>query len=235
MTMLGHIRSLRRYPVKSMLGQSMPALAIDRRGAAGDRLFALRDTDGKLGSGKTTRRFRRIDGMFGFTARLEGAVPVIRFPDSRVLRGDDPGIDAALSAAVGIAVTLAREDRVPHVDQSPLHLLTTASLAWLKARLPESAVDVRRFRPNLLIETAGDALVEQSWVGRVLAIGADLRIKVTHPAERCVMVTNPQEELRQDVAILRTLAQLNEECFGVYAEVVAPGTIRCGDPVSLSD
>jgi hypothetical protein len=49
------------------------------------------------------------------------------------------------------------------------------------------------------------------------------------------MVTNPQQELGQDVAILRTLAQLNEECFGVYADVVTPGTIRRGDPVALCD
>ena len=53
-----------RYPVKSMLGESRDSLELNSRGVAGDRLHAVRDSEGKLGSGKDTRRFRHIEGLF---------------------------------------------------------------------------------------------------------------------------------------------------------------------------
>jgi MOSC domain-containing protein len=230
---LGRVVALWRYPVKSMLGETLPSLDIDTRGAVGDRLFALSDRDGKLGSGKTTRRFRRIDGLFGFHAASDGGTPVIRFPDGRVLRGDHPGIDSALTDALGIDVTLAREDRIPHHDSSALHIMTTASLDWLGDRLPNSAVDARRFRPNIVIDAGGAELIEETWMNRVLAIGDELRVRVAARTERCVMVTNEQDELSSDPAILRSLAQRNEQCFGIYADVAEPGTVKCGDIVAL--
>lgn len=234
-SILGRVVSLWRYPVKSMRGETLPTVAVESRGLAGDRLFALRDRDGKFGSGKTTRRFRRIDGLFGFQASLEGETPVIRFPDGRVLRGDARAIDAALTEALGVAVTLAREDRISHFDDGPLHIVTSASLDWLKGQLPRSAIDARRFRPNVVVEIAGLGLVEQTWLNRVLTIGDEVNVKVTVPTERCVMITNPQYELGSDVSIMKTLAQANEERFGIYADVVTSGTIRCGDIVALPD
>ena len=234
-SVLGRVVSLWRYPVKSMRGETLPAAAVEPRGLAGDRLFALRDGNGKFGSGKTTRRFRRIDGLFGFQASLDGEIPVVRFPDGRVLRGDARVIDAALTEALGVAVTLAREDRISHFDNGPLHIVTSASLGWLKGHLPQSAIDARRFRPNVVVEVAGAGLVEQTWLDRVLTIGDEISVKVTVPTERCVMITNPQYELGSDVSIMRTLAQTNDERFGVYADVIASGTIRCGDIVALAD
>ena len=59
--LVGTVRELWRYPVKSMRGERCEHLEIDHRGAIGDRLYAVRDEAGKFGSGKTTRRFRRID------------------------------------------------------------------------------------------------------------------------------------------------------------------------------
>ena len=72
-------------------------------------------------------------------------------------------------------------------------LLTTASLRWLDDRLPASQIDRRRFRPNILVETAGSELVEDGWVGQRFALGSAI-VEVTKRTERCVMTTNPQEE-----------------------------------------
>ncbi|MCU5780876.1 putative Fe-S protein [Alcanivorax balearicus MACL04] len=58
MTSMGTVSELWRYPVKSMLGERCEALRMEERGVEGDRLFAVRDTKGKFGSGKSTRRFR---------------------------------------------------------------------------------------------------------------------------------------------------------------------------------
>lgn len=80
---IGRVAALWRYPVKSMRGERMSALEFDERGGIADRQFAIRDAEGKFGSGKNTRRFRRIDGLFGFRASLRGDTPMIEFPKSR--------------------------------------------------------------------------------------------------------------------------------------------------------
>ena len=225
----GTVVGLWRYPVKSMLGEERPYLDVNERGVAGDRLFAVRDFDGKFGSGKTTRRFRKIAGLFGFSATYEEDDPIIAFPDGRRMRGSDPSVHAALSDALGQPVTLAREAGVSHLDAGPVHLVTTASLAWLRALLPDARVDERRFRPNIVIDVAGETQVERLWIGKTVGIGDEVRLRVVDLTERCVMVGLPQADLPDDARVLRALGRSGGPHFGVYAEVVAPGRIRRGD------
>jgi uncharacterized protein YcbX len=53
-----------------MGGEGLDRADITPRGVAGDRQWAVRTPDGGIGSGKTTRRFRRVDGLLGFRAVL---------------------------------------------------------------------------------------------------------------------------------------------------------------------
>jgi uncharacterized protein YcbX len=76
--------------------------------------------------------------------------------------------------------------------------------------------------------------VENGWVGRTVTVGGDVRLAVTEPCPRCVMITLPQGDLPKDSGILRTAAQHNEVNVGVYASVLHGGTIHRGDPVSLT-
>ncbi len=230
MTLSGTVRELWRYPVKSMLGERGERLWLDQRGVIGDRIYAIRDEAGKFGSGKTTRRFRRINGLLGFRAVYDGDVPLITFPDGATLRGDDPAIHAALSAPLDLPVTLSREAEISHFDAGSLHLVTTASLRTLGASLGEGALEGRRFRPNILIETEADGFPEDGWVGRDFAVG-DARLRVAGRTERCVMVTLAQDELPSAPRILRAAVHANAACVGVYARVVTPGAIRIGDPI----
>jgi MOSC domain-containing protein len=121
-----------------------------------------------------------------------------------------------------------------YFDAFPLHLLTTASLAAAAARTPLSRFDVRRFRPNLLIEpTAGfSGLVENNWCGKTLRLG-EVRLKVEMPCVRCVMPTLPQADLPEDPAVLRTIVRDAGQNLGVYATVVAAGAVATGDPVEI--
>jgi uncharacterized protein len=228
---LGRITELWRYPVKSMRGEALRRLAVDEHGAIGDRYFALKDSEGRLGSGKATKRFRRIDGLLGFSAATANGVVVIRFPDGRRMRADDPAVGAILSAACAIDVKVESEepDRIMHRDSAPLHLLTEASIAWLRAHLPEVAIDARRFRPNLVVASEATGLVEQEWLGREIAIGDQLVVKAARPTVRCVMTTLPQAELGAAPAVLRTLTEQNAASLGIYAEVLRPGTVRIGN------
>jgi uncharacterized protein len=218
--MSGTVAALWRYPVKSMLGERCETLQVDARGAEGDRLYAVRDAEGKLGSGKNGRRHRRLEGLFGFSAVYDGGVPTITFPDGRSLAADDAGIHSALSAALRAPVALAKEGEVRHHDAEPIHLVTTGSLARLGA-------DARRFRPNLVIDTQED---EAAWEGRTLRVG-EATLKVAYRTERCVMITMAQSELPDEPQLLRRLGA--EALFGVYAEVLSSGRIRIGDEVSI--
>lgn len=223
------VSALWRYPVKSMLGEQCAQVELDARGVRGDRQFAVRSHDGKLGSGKNSVRHRHIEGLFTFRARYTGECPEITFPDGRRVRGDDPRIDQALSDTLRQPVTLAREDGVPHFDSSPIHLVTSASLEWLRSKLPGSRVDERRFRPNLVVTTEQS---EQSWVGKSLHVGP-ATLRVIQPTERCGMTTFAQADLPFDPKILRSIAQEADQRFGVYAEVLRPGRISKGDEVHL--
>ncbi len=129
-------------------------------------------------------------------------------------------------------------------DGAPLHLLATATLRRLQAHYPAGRFDVRRFRPNIVIELAPDAeeAIETAWIDRRLAIGADVHLFIPAPCVRCVMTTLPQDELPHDPDILRTIARHSRASLGgygalpsvgVYAEVVSAGTIQRGDPVRL--
>lgn len=222
----GYVAALWRYPVKSMRGEQCRSVGIETRGVAGDRVLAVRDPEGRLGSGKNSRRFRSIDGLFGFQAKGEGRDVTLTFPDGRGMQADDPAIHEALSKALGVPVRLERERDVAHFDADPVHLLTTGSLEWLRRRLPHSRIDERRFRPNIVVEGSD----ELSWVGRTLRIGG-ASLRVTATTERCRMTTLAQAELPFDAGVLRCITQEADLQFGVYAEVLSPGRIAVGDAV----
>jgi uncharacterized protein YcbX len=122
-------------------------------------------------------------------------------------------------------------------DCAVVHLLTTATLDRLRGLYPQGRFEVRRFRPNIVVETAngGTEFVENAWIGHVLAIGDAVRLSITGPCPRCVMTTLPQDDLPRDAGILRTAARHNRAHVGVYASVVQGGTVRRGDAVRLEE
>ena len=145
-----------------------------------------------------------------------------------MVRGDDDAVHAALSGHLGHPVRLAREQEVPHFDDGPVHLVTTASLRQVE-RAHGRPVDPVRLRPNLLMDTPGDGFVEDSWVGREVATGSDVVLAVRMRTPRCVMVDLPQPGVTIDGRLLQTSPDLNDTCLGVVADVVRGGTIRIGD------
>jgi uncharacterized protein len=121
-------------------------------------------------------------------------------------------------------------------DIAVVHLLTTATISHLRALYPQGRFEVRRFRPNIVVSTGSEdaGFAENGWIGRTVAIGGNVRLAVTEPCPRCVMITLPQGDLPKDSGILRTAARHNGVNVGVYASVLSGGTIRRGDPVTLA-
>src|SRR5439155_655860 len=126
-------------------------------------------------------------------------------------------------------------------DLFPLSVLTTSSLDQLSELEPESRFDTRRFRMNVIVDTAAPGFVENDWLGRSLAIGDDVKVGVALPDPRCVMPSLAQEDLPRDPRILKALATHNRidvagalyPCAGVYAVAEATGTMRKDDRISL--
>jgi uncharacterized protein YcbX len=218
---------IRRYPVKAMGGESLESVELDARGLVGDRSFAVVDGDGKLATGKHSRRFRRRDEVFEFAARTT--------PDGVRVTGrggewDVPGeeIDRALSDAMGAPVRVLPETTTPYFDAGHVSLVGTASLQWCRDHLGVDA-DRRRIRPNLLIET-GEPFVEESWAS--VEIGG-VRLTPVQRIERCRMIDIAQEGLPRDGRWLKALSQAREMNLGVYADVARAGRLSVGDPVGM--
>lgn len=122
-----------------------------------------------------------------------------------------------------------------YYDAFPLLVVSTSALRSLAEAVPASVVDVRRFRPSLVIDT-GDApgYPEFDWVGRRLVIdGVELEIATRCP--RCVMVTREIDDATPaDRAVLRHIVRELGQDFGVYATVRRPGSVRVGAEVAVS-
>jgi uncharacterized protein YcbX len=198
-------------------------------------------------------------------ARLAAKLPPVRIalPDGTTVTSDQDDLNQILSKALNRGVTFRAAQRgavnaeeywpdmegldhrdtvtdftLPEgtfFDVAMVHLLTTDTLDRLRELYPQGRFEVRRFRPNIVLQLASGekGFAENAWVGHTLAIGTAVRLNITGPCGRCVMTTLAQDDLPTDPGILRTAAQHNQVNVGVYAAVVRGGTIRRGDPVRL--
>ncbi|HUP69190.1 MAG TPA: MOSC N-terminal beta barrel domain-containing protein [Acidimicrobiales bacterium] len=129
-------------------------------------------------------------------------------------------------------------------DCGPLHLITDVTLAELGRHHSTGHVDRRRFRPNVLVGSAGRGFVENKWLGHTLQIGAGVTLSIALPTPRCVMTTLAQPDIGADRSILQVVAATNRvtveglgtwSCTGVYATVVDCGTMAVGDQIIRTD
>ncbi|GLW30431.1 MOSC domain-containing protein [Actinoplanes regularis] len=230
------ITEIRRYPVKSMLGEVVPAAEVDERGLAGDRLWAVRDPDGKFGSGKNTRRFRRMPGLFQLRAYAARPAPIVELPGGARFAADDPAGHRAVGELLARTVTLTPEQDVPHHDEGPVSLITTAALRRLTELTggePGGAgVDPLRFRANLLIDVPGSGFPEDDWLDRPLRVGPDVVLRPVRRLTRCTMIDMAQDRAGQRDDLLKAVAAHHDLTFGVFATVEQPGRITTADTCS---
>jgi len=177
-----------------------------------------------------------------------------RVPETPIFEETWPDVEGIAPAEV-IESTRARFDEDESVsdlslamaapgsflDLAPIHLVTTASLAEFGRRQPDSEFAIARFRPNFVIEDAGEGFVENAWVGANVRLGA-ATVNVLMPTMRCVMTTMAQGDLPEDRGVLRAASTHNRveiaglgkwACVGVYAGVVTPGVVVTGDAVAV--
>lgn len=307
--LVGQVRSVHRYPVKSMVGESLASAAVGLDGLVGDRAFALRDERaGEIRGGKKLPRLMLCSARYAsepVPSRLPQAL--ITLPDGTETSTDDPAAARQLSALLGREVRICplepatnkehyrrvlpgaglaaalsqikplhklvmraatvagpsaadlrrdfgREQGEPlpdlsvfpldtigfvgplgtYFDAFPIHLVTTGSLAALRAKRPASDWDERRFRANFVIATPPELVeaVEANWAGKVLRCG-EVELECTVPTPRCSMVTQAQPDLAKDTELLRTIVREAQQNVGIYARVRKPGRVAAGDAVEL--
>jgi uncharacterized protein len=278
------VSELWRYPVKSMIGETVEAVDLDELGVVGDRTWAARDLErGGI------RGAKKIGSLMRLAARDLGDGHVaITLPEGSTVSTTDDDVHDRVSEALGHRVRLeplrpaddldhfrrggpdsddmltelrgifGRDDDEPlpdlsvfppaivefesppgtYYDAFPLMVMTTAALAALQSALPDSNIDVRRFRPSLVVDADGadagtDGHPEFDWVGRRASIGT-ATVEFTVACPRCVMVTREIDEtVPADRAVLRHIVRDLDQNVGVYATVVTPGRVTVGDAVQL--
>ena len=231
MAVVGRVAGLFRYPVKSMRAEELDGVEVSWQGLAGDRRWAfIREAQVRSGFPWLTIRERPEMALyrarFAEPDRPDASPTLVRTPAGLELDVAEP----ALAAELGPGVRVIKQSRGVF-DTMPLSLLTTQTLADL-GRLVGTELAAVRFRPNILVETHEGDFPEDSWVGRVLRIGA-LRMRIDEHDHRCVMVTIDPETLHRNPAVLRAIALHRDTKLGVYGSTVEPGRVAVGDPVVL--
>ncbi len=305
---VGTIKDIWRYPVKSMTGERLQNCTVGPLGIPGDRGWALRDeTTKEITNGKRIPQLMKCAALY-VAEPDNGTIPNVRItlPDGTEIDSNDPGINSRLSELFQKTVTLwprqpatnkehyrrrsasarlmapllrtssfrsllpqltrlpglndqlrglfSRESNEPVPDisllpaevlefTSPLgtyfdaysvNVLTTASLKKMETFNPDAIWDVRRFRPNFLIETAEgvEDLVETAWAGKTVRLGT-AEIKAEIPCARCGMTTHAQDGLPKDPSVLRSIVKDADQNLGLYASVSKVGAVKIGDSVEL--
>jgi uncharacterized protein len=240
------IEQVWRYPVKSLGGERVAASLVDDRGLLGDRLWAVHDHDGKFGSGKNSRRFKRMVGLLGVTSRYpaEPAAgcmqpPVVTSGDGRDHPVASGAADEFLRELIGLPeVRVRHEGEVSHFDSVQLSLIGTATIDWLQSELPDLEIEPRRFRANLVVRTE-EPFIEESWLGRVVQLGCGqdaVAAVFDRVLERCVMVGMAQPGLSESGAVLKRVGKREENslCLAIGGNITRRGTVRAGDPVIVA-
>ena len=272
------VATVYRYPVKSMMGETLSEADIGEAGIPGDRGWAVRDEQrGGIRGGK------KIPQLMTLAAKSGTAAPLITAADGNSASASYERINDWLSDKLNHPVTLwpllpanqldhyrrgapDTEDfeqelrtvfgRLPdeplpdlagfeellefesppgtYFDAFPISIISQQSLNTMNQLEGESRFDVRRFRPNLLVDVPGSdhPFPEQAWVGKTLAIGT-VTLKIDTTCPRCAMTTHGFDDLPQDPQIMRKLVANSEGNLGIYASVVKVGKVATGDSVTV--
>ena len=208
------VAAIWRYPVKSMAGERLASIPIDIDGLSGDRVVQVYDRRGRL---VTARKYPRL-------LRLKAAIGPDGEPLVDGFRWDSSEVAARVAAAVEPGARLQRFDGPERFDILPLLVCTDGAVRRFKR-------DVRRLRPNLVIESVGED-AERDWQGTLLRL-PEAEIRLSDLRFRCVMTTYDPDTIKQDHAVLRDIVERFGGRLCLNASVSRVGRVREGDHVEI--
>lgn len=235
----GRISALFRYPVKSMAGELLDVANLGWHGIEGDRRFAFRRLTDKsefpwlmasrLPELLLYKPFRRDGDPREFLPTH------VRTPDGNEYELQSNELRDEVSRRFGSDVELMNL-RHGIFDEACISVISLCTVRCVE-RESNRDVDVRRFRPNIVIESdSAEPFGEDRWVGHTLLFGETndaAAISVNLKDERCVMVNFDPDTAERDSNVMKTVVRLNENYAGVYGTVVRAGELRVGQVVTL--
>jgi uncharacterized protein YcbX len=222
----GYVAGLYRWPVKSLAGERLDAMAFGEHGVAGDRAYALLEA----GRGGPPLSARRAPRLLGWSATYEGrdpvaAAPIVRGPTGSRHEWTDEALPGLLEDSLGRPVTLIESPRLNH-DSPGTVLVTTEATRRAVESLLDLRLDIRRFRTNLHLDLDAPAYAEEDWQGWEIRLEGGAVLELLEPCDRCVVTTyEPSEPMRREAEVLRTLQLRRSALFGIRAAVKRPGLV----------
>lgn len=242
-------------PVKSLSLARPHSVTVGYSGIVEDRRFHLVDGEGRLLTQRQLGRLVLVQAQYS----AETEVLTLRFPDGQHVDGPTE-LGNAVSTAIwgrqvsgrevtgpwsealtrfcGSPVRLVKTDNPGEsYDEYPVSLLSQASIDHLNGQASGGPkFEGRRFRPNFLIDGCTPH-EEDTWLGGLVQIGPQLRLRLVAPDPRCAVTTLDPETGERDFDVPRLLLSYRPSArapyFGVYGAVDTPGTISVGDAVEL--
>ena len=227
--------ALRRYPVKSMLGEDLTAVQLTPTGLMGDRFAAVIDTEtGNVATAKHPALWR---GLLAFGAEWNDGSPRILLPDGDSVAVSDHAAEHLLSGALhrDVRLTTVRPDQATVGRPDPEDVIAagddadvpyqtlqigagTAGTNFVDyapvhlittATLAHVGEELIRYRPNLVLDLPGaEPYAENDWVGRTVAVGP-VRLRIMIPTPRCAVPTLAHGNLPRRTSAVRTLLTQN--------------------------
>lgn len=235
---LGRIHAVFRYPVKSMAGESLDVARLGWHGLEGDRRLAFRDLKDESGfPWLTASRLPRLLLYKPFVPDRSSAghLPThVRTPEGKEypLRSDE--LRKELSSQSGRDIECMN---LKHgiFDEACISVISLATLRCIERESGRS-LDIRRFRPNIVVETySPEPFEEDRWLGQTLILGerdGGAAIKVTMRDERCVMVNFDPDTAERSPEVMKAIVRLNGNYAGVYGTVTSAGELRVGQVIA---
>lgn len=235
MQRVGVIRTVARYPVKSMRGEACASLPLTLQGFEEDRRFAFVQAESRSAFPWLTAR--EMPELLRWQTSVEkagtaDAAVTVSTPAGERWPVASNEVRQAIEKRFGKPVFLLRDYR-GSFDVANVSLISEQTVQGI-AEESQTEANPWRFRPNLLVNLeVGAAFDELKWVGKVLRIGDKARIAVTEVDERCVMITLDPSTSEPAPQILKCVVQQHNKCAGVYATVLTSGEVRTGDGINL--
>lgn len=224
-----------------MQGVELPEIVLKSVSVLGDRTrkFDILDTN----ETPTFLDTIKYPGLLGYAPYLVSPEDPktselrVRTPKGNDYPADSQELLHEISEKSGRKLTVVRMGRGGY-HSMPVSLLSLGSLNELSSKL-SAPVDPRRFRMNILVETASNApYEEESWLGKILTFGDredSARIVAVKLDKRCTTINMDPKTGEMNPEILKTLVREHGKNFGIYCSIVLEGTVKVGDTIYLSD
>ncbi len=235
---IGHIEAIFRYPVKSMAGERLETAQLGWHGLEGDRRLAFRRMEDR--SGFPWLSASRLPELVQFESlRSEDVTPGnlpthVRTPEGQELPIFGDELAAEIGRRHGAPVEMMQ---MKHgiFDDASLSVIASATVEEI-GRLAGVNVDVRRFRPNVLVRLLHPVpFQEDEWVGGTLSFGEGddaPSLAVTMRDLRCSMVNIDPDSASLTPEVMKAIVRANQNYAGVYGTVTRIGQLAVGRPFS---